>query len=97
MEEYFKKLGPRTNQIEEGKLTEREALDEVYVILKNKGGRFVRLTNPHNLNDGCFEIDDEEALKSEYLVCNSGTLYLIAPSHAISVNFFALRSSRDPQ
>jgi len=76
MEEYFKKLGPKTYQIEGGKLTEREAVDEVYAILKNKGGRFVRLTNPHNLNDGCVEIDDEEALKSEYLVCKLRHLIL---------------------
>jgi len=87
MEEYFKKLGPKTYQIEGGKLTEREAVDEVYAILKNKGGRFVRLTNPHNLNDGCVEIDDEEALKSEYLVCKLGHLIL---DRTISCHFCQL-------
>jgi len=63
MEEYFKKLGAKTNQKKKGELTEKEAADKVFGILKNKGDRFVKLTNPHNLDSRYTEIDDEEALK----------------------------------
>ncbi len=73
MEEYFKKLGAKSNQIErgkeKGKLTEIEAAGEVFDKLKTRGDRFVRLTNPKNMNDGYEEIDDETALKSKYVSC----------------------------
>ena len=66
MEEYFRKLGAKTSQKKNGRLTEREAAEEVYGKLKKKGDRFVRLMNPHNLDGGFIEINDEEALKSKY-------------------------------
>ena len=79
MEDYFKKLGTKSNQIEKGKekgkLTEIEAAGEVFDKLKTRGDRFVRLTNPHNMNDGHEEIDDETALKSKYIVSNLGQVY----------------------
>jgi len=99
MEEYFKKLGPKTNQIEEGKLTEREAADGVFNKLKSKGGRFVRLTNPHNLNEGYAEIDEDEAWNSKYLVLELRQVLLVrtTPSHFNSVNFLStFMARRDP-
>ena len=66
MEEYFRKLGAKTSQKKNGGLSEREAAEEVYGKLKKKGDRFVRLTNPHRLEGGYTEIDDQEALKSKY-------------------------------
>lgn len=89
MEEYFKKLGPKTYQTEEGKLTEREAADGVFNKLKNKGGRFVRLTNPHNLNEGYAEIDEDEAWNSKYLVFELRQVLLCA-YHTISFQFCRL-------
>ena len=76
MEEYFRKLGVKTNQKERGELTEQMAAREVHEKLKKRGDRFVRLTNPHNLDGGFIEIDDEEALKSKFRFCQHGQLYI---------------------
>ena len=66
MEDYFKKLGTKSNQIDQKQLTqEKEAANEVFNKLKSKGGRFVKLENPQNLSGGHVEMDDDEALKSK--------------------------------
>jgi len=85
MEEYFKKLGPKTNQTKEGKLTEREAADAVFNELESKGGRFVRLMNSHNLSEGYVEIDDDEAWNSKYLILNVSNFYFCGPYHLSSM------------
>ncbi len=68
MEEYFKKLGTKTigDRIGEKQANEEKATaQQVFNQLKGKGGRFVRLANPRNLDGGHEEMDDDEALKSK--------------------------------
>ena len=79
----------QTSQKKNGGLTEREAADEVYGKLKKKGDRFVRLMNPHNLDGGFIEINDEEALKSKFRCCRREQLYIRA-YNSISILPFLL-------
>lgn len=67
LEEFFIRLGPKTKgkkkKVNESELTEAEAAEEVFNILKNKGGRLLK-----RQKDGAsgVAIDDEEARKSKY-------------------------------
>jgi len=65
MHRYFKKLGTRTNP-NNPDFTEAMAAKEVFEMFKNKEGKFLKLKNPRIYDDGCIEVDDDEAMESKY-------------------------------
>ncbi|KAL7446120.1 hypothetical protein ACHAXM_010061, partial [Skeletonema potamos] len=62
MHRYFKKLGARTNP-NNPDFTEAMAAKEVFEMFKNKEGKFLKLKNPRIYDDGCIEVDDDEAIE----------------------------------
>lgn len=68
LEGFFKKLGPKTKKkVNKLELTEAEAAEEVFNILKSKGGRLLKRQKDWRERNACgVAIDDEEARKSKY-------------------------------
>ena len=66
MHQYFKKLGSRSNPNPD--FTESDATKEVFDMFKKKDGKFLKLSNPRNYEGGFYEVDDEDALDSEYIL-----------------------------
>ena len=73
LEEFFIRLGPKTKgkkKVNESELTEADAAEEVFNMLKNKGGRLLKRQKAQKggrlKNDSVVAIDDEEARKSKY-------------------------------
>ena len=72
LEGFFVRLGPKTKgkkkKVNDSELTEAEAAEEVFNILKNKGGRLLKRQKDWRERNasGGVAIDDEEARKSKY-------------------------------
>lgn len=65
LHQYFKKLGPKTSP-NDPDFTEAMASKEVFDMFKNKGGKFLKLKNGRSFEGGYIEVDDDEAMESEY-------------------------------
>jgi len=65
LHQYFKKLGPKTSP-NNPDFTEAMAAKEVFDMFKNKGGKFLKLKNGRTFEGGYIEVDDDEAMDSEY-------------------------------
>ena len=83
MHKYFKKLGSKTNP--NPHITDAIAAQEVLDMFKNKEGKFLKLKNPRSVEGGYVEVDDDEALDSEYDIHT----YLITSRH-VSVRLFEI-------
>ena len=63
---YFRKLGSRSNP--NPGFTEADAAKEMFDMFNKKGGKFLKLKNSRSIDKGYIEVDDEEALDSEYII-----------------------------
>lgn len=64
---YFRKLGSKSNPTDPN-FTEAQAAEEIFDMFNNKGGKFLKFKNARiGMDGGTIEVDEDEAIDSEYI------------------------------